>query len=79
MDTKFINIVTLCNLLQISKSTVYKWVHFRKISFYKPPKTKFLLFRLSEVIEFLERGKSESINKISTDYLNSLNSDALNN
>ncbi len=61
MTQQYCNIKTLSECTGIKKSTLYNWVHEKKIPHYKVYGR--LLFKLEEMIEFIESKRIEA-----TDY-----------
>jgi len=52
---KLLKVVDLCDLLQVSRSTVYEWTHINFIPHYKFPKG--VRFRATEIERWLKRKK----------------------
>lgn len=72
MENLFITSKAASQLLNISIKTLYQWVNKRSIVYFKPPGSKFLLFKQSDIISLIESGKIETTDNISNNYLNSL-------
>ena len=52
---KLLKIEEICDLLQVSRSTVYEWTHMEKIPHYKLPKG--IRFRMSEISLWVKKMK----------------------
>jgi excisionase family DNA binding protein len=68
-DPEFMNIEETSIFLKLKKSTLYNLVFNRRIPFYK--KTKILLFKKSELIEWVEQKKVSSLVEVQTSHSNS--------
>ena len=57
---EWLNLTELCEYLpdKPSKATIYGWVHFKKIPYYK--KGKALFFKKSEIDRWLQEGSKNS-------------------
>ncbi len=54
-DSKFYKIEDVCELLQVSKITIYRWIKSGKITAYKVGKS--YLFKISDVHKLIEDSK----------------------
>ena len=54
-DSKFYKIEDVCELLQVSKITIYRWTKSGKITAYKVGKS--CLFKISDVHKLIEDSK----------------------
>lgn len=59
----YINAHELAELLNESVKTIYGRVYKRQIPFYKPGK-KILLFKIEEILEWIESGKHSSVDEL---------------
>ena len=57
-DSKFYKIEDVCELLQVSKITIYRWIKSGKITAYKVGKS--YLFKISDVHKLIEDSKVEN-------------------
>lgn len=57
-DSKFYKIEDVCELLQVSKITIYRWIKPGKIAAYKVGKS--YLFKISDVHKLIEDSKVEN-------------------
>jgi excisionase family DNA binding protein len=67
-DTEFMDIEEASKFLKLKKSTLYQMVFKREIPFYK--RTKKLLFKKSELVEWVDRNKILSTQEINDNRLN---------
>ena len=67
-DIEFLNVNEAANFLRLKKSTLYQLVFKRGIPFYK--KTKILLFKKSELIEWVEQKRVSSLIEVECSYSN---------
>lgn len=58
---KLLNINQLCEILQVSRRTIYEWTHMEYIPHYKFPKG--IRFKESEVEKWLIRKRKGLINR----------------
>jgi len=56
---EFLNIEEASNFLKISKSSVYKLTHFKKLKFSKPNGKK-IIFKRIDLVNFIENGFSKT-------------------
>jgi excisionase family DNA binding protein len=68
-EPEFMNIEEVSSFLKLKKSTLYNLVFNRRIPFYK--KTKILLFKKSELIDWVEQKRVSSIMEAQTSYSSS--------
>ena len=54
---KLLTIKDVCDLLQVSRSTVYEWTHIKFIPHYKFPNA--VRFKKSEIEQWLKRKKEQ--------------------
>lgn len=54
-DSKFYKIEDVCELLQVSKITIYRWIKSGKITAYKVGKS--YLFKINDVHKLIEDSK----------------------
>jgi len=54
-DLIFLNEV--CEITNLSKATIYKFIHEKKMPFKKPNGTKKLMFSRSEIMEWLQKDR----------------------
>lgn len=54
-DSKFYKIEDVCELLQVSKITIYRWIKLGKITAYKVGKS--YLFKIEDVYKLIEDSK----------------------
>jgi excisionase family DNA binding protein len=54
-DSKFYKIEDVCELLQVSKITIYRWIKSGKITAYKVGKS--YLFKIEDVHQLIEDSK----------------------
>ena len=59
---RLLTIKDVCELLQVSRSTVYEWTHIRFIPHYKLPKG--IRFRESEIERWLKNQKEQGRKEI---------------
>ena len=52
---KLLKVEDVCELLQVSRSTVYEWTHMEMIPYYKLPKG--VRFKKSEICGWINRKK----------------------
>jgi len=57
-DSKFYKIEDVCDLLQVSKITIYRWIKSGKITAYKIGKS--YLFKISDIHTLIEDSKVEN-------------------
>ena len=57
-DSKFYKIEDVCELLQVSKITIYRWIKSGKITAYKVGRS--YLFKISDVHKLIEDSKVEN-------------------
>lgn len=55
---KLLKVEQVCDLLQVSRSTVYEWTHINFIPHYKFPKG--VRFRESELSQWVKRKKTKA-------------------
>jgi len=65
-DTEFLDVNEAANFLRLKKSTLYQLVFKRGIPYYK--KTKILLFKKSELIEWVEQKRVSTLIEAQTSY-----------
>ncbi|MBE9584602.1 helix-turn-helix domain-containing protein [Mucilaginibacter sp. JRF] len=61
---EFLSVAELCNLLNLSKSTVYKMSCKGILPIYKPKGSKLIYFKYSDIINYLESGRIDSVDEI---------------
>lgn len=62
-DYDYVNAIDLAELLGESINTIYARVHRKEIPYYKPG-GKLLLFKVSEIKEWIKQGRRCTINEI---------------
>jgi excisionase family DNA binding protein len=68
-DIEFLDINEAANFLRLKKSTLYQLVFKRRIPYYK--KTKILLFKKSDLIDWVEQKKVSSLVEVQSSYSSS--------
>jgi len=58
LDSKFYKIEDVCELLQVSKITIYRWIKSDKITAYKIGKS--YLFKISDIYKLIEDSKVDN-------------------
>ncbi|WP_179416195.1 helix-turn-helix domain-containing protein [Mucilaginibacter sp. E4BP6] len=66
---EFLSVADLCDVLNISKSTVHKMSSNGVIPVYKPPGSKLIYFKGSDVLAHLENGRIPSKSEIQSQTL----------
>jgi excisionase family DNA binding protein len=63
---QWLNVSEAAAHIGVTKNTIYAYVSKRRIPFYKIPKSQLVKFKISDLNEWLESGKVETIDE----YLN---------
>ena len=59
-------------LLGLSKATLYRFTHERKIPYYKTAGGRKLYFNRAEIVEWLQENKTETVEQYCNNHINSL-------
>lgn len=62
MMEKYLNTTEAAGILGISKSTLYKLTHEKKLRYYKPG-GKLVLFKKQDLIDFIEQGEQKPLDE----------------
>ena len=69
-DVELMNANQSADFLKISLSTIYKYVHSRKIPYHKPVGTKTLYFKKAELVQWVENGRRKTKSELIDQPLN---------
>jgi excisionase family DNA binding protein len=61
--TQWLSVKEAAEYLGVKESTLYAWINQRRIPFHKIPGSHLVRFKVSDLIEWLESGKVETVDE----------------